>query len=76
MSETQTQNDPFRQKVQMAFVIVLVTMAITLPLLYVYHVGIATEDDFIKNVLIGSWTLVVAGIGMAFSQIGLGRKVS
>lgn len=72
----QTPNDPFRQKIQIIFVIILVSMSISMPLMYVYHVGIATDDEFIKTILIGSWTLAIAGAGMAFSQIGLGRKVS
>lgn len=72
----QTPNDPFRQKMQLAFVLILVIITISLPLMYVYHVGVASDDEFVKTILIGSWTLAIAGAGMAYSQIGLGRKVS
>jgi len=68
--------DIFRQRMQLAFVLILVTLTIALPIWYVFKIGISADDEFVKTVLIGSWTLAIAGAGMAYSQIGLGRKVS
>ncbi len=68
--------DKTRQKMQLAFVLILVSLTIALPSWYVFETGITSEDELVKTILIGSWTLAIAGAGMAYSQIGLGRKVS
>jgi hypothetical protein len=68
--------DKTRQKMQLAFVLILVSMSIALPAWYVIEVGIQSDDELVKTILVGAWTLTIAGAGMAFSQIGLGRKVS
>ena len=68
--------DKTRQKMQLAFVLILVTMSIALPAWYVIEVGIQSDDELVKTILVGAWTLTIAGAGMAFSQIGLGRKVT
>ena len=68
--------DKTRQRIQLAFVLILVAMSISLPAWYVIEKGITSDDDLVKTVLVGAWTLTIAGAGMAFSQIGLGRKVT
>lgn len=68
--------DKTRQRMQLAFVLILVSMSIALPAWYVVETGISTDDELVKTILIGAWTLTIAGAGMAFSQIGLGRKVT
>lgn len=74
MSANET--DPFRQKMQLAFILILVSLTVILPTWYVIETGIDAEDEFVKTILVGAWTLAIAGAGMAYSQIGLGRKVS
>lgn len=68
--------DKTRQRMQLAFVLILVTLTIALPTWYVLEEGISSNDELVKTILVGSWTLAIAGAGMAYSQIGLGRKVS
>lgn len=71
-----TPNDPVRQKIQLAFILILVSLTIVLPSWYVYTIGIDAEDELVRTILVGSWTLAIAGAGMAYSQLGLGRKVT
>jgi len=65
-----------REKIQLGIALVLVVLAISIPTWYVLEVGITAEDELVKQIVIGSWTLVVAGAGAAFSLYGLGRKVT
>jgi len=74
MSSTET--SPLRQNIQMALVLVLISVSIGMPVWYVVEVGVTSEDEFVQTVVTGSWVLTIAGAGAAFSYFGLGRKVS
>jgi hypothetical protein len=73
---TQTPNDPARQKMQLILVGILVAISLLIPSWYVLTVGIASGDETVKTIVIASMTLVIAGMGMAYSQLGLGRRVT
>jgi hypothetical protein len=76
MSVEAPHDSTVRQKTQLIFVVILVSMTIILPIWYVTEVGIDFDDELVKTIIVGSWTLAIAGAGMAFSQIGLGRQVT
>ncbi len=64
-----------REKIQLGLALTLVLMAISVPTAYIVSVGISADNEIVKTIVIGSYTLVVAGAGAAFSLFGLGRKV-
>lgn len=65
-----------RQNIQLGIALALVIIAIGIPVLYVAEKGVTSDDELIKTIVVGSWTLAIAGAGAAFSLFGLGRKVS
>ncbi len=68
--------DVWRQGIQLAIAVTLIVLVISIPAWYVIATGITTDDEMVNTIVIGSWTLAIAGAGAAFSLFGLGRKVS
>lgn len=75
MSQTPEQ-DKARQRFQLGVAMTLVIASMIFPFWYVWEKGILADDELVKTIVIGFWTLVVAGAGMAYSIFGLGRKVT
>lgn len=76
MSTQTNPSDVLRQRAQIAIAVTLVIMVIAIPAWYVIEVGITEDNETVNMIIIGSWTLAIAGAGAAFSLFGLGRKVS
>jgi len=68
--------DIWRQRTQLAIAIILVGIVIAVPTWYVIETGITADNETVTTIVVGSWTLAIAGAGAAFSLFGLGRKVS
>jgi len=73
---TNPTDDITRQRIQLALAVVLVSLAIFFPVWYVVTVGITADNELVNTIIVGSWTLAIAGAGAAFSLFGLGRKIS
>jgi len=65
-----------REKLQLLIAVTLVALIISIPAFYVLDKGVGGDDSLVKTIVTGSWTLLIAGAGAAFSLFGLGRKVS
>ena len=68
--------DVWRQRIQLVIAVTLIVLVVAIPAWYVISIGITAEDEMVNTIVIGSWTLAIAGAGAAFSLFGLGRKVS
>ena len=65
-----------REKIQLVIAVILIGLIMAIPATFVYLTGVTGDNELVKTIVTGSWTLVVAGAGAAFSLFGLGRKVS
>lgn len=56
------------QKIVMA---ILISFAILINVAYVATEGF--EDEFVKTIVVGSWTVVLLAIGASFRKLGLSK---
>ena len=57
---------------QKAVMIVLIAFAISITSAYVIFQGF--DDSFTKEIVIGSWTVMLIAIGAAFRKLGLSKS--
>lgn len=61
-----------KRDMQLIAIAVLIGLPISLVIGYTLVNGFA--DDFVKEIVIASWAIVLISIGAAFRQIGLGKS--
>jgi len=63
-----------REKTQLIIAIVLIGASISIPIGYILHKGF--DDELVKTMVTGLFAIALAGVGAAYSLLGLGRKVT
>lgn len=76
MSSTVTPDDKYRRQIQLVVIAACIIGCFMVVGGYVFTKGLTSGDKIVEMVVMGAVTLIIAGAGMAWSQIGLGRRVT